>query len=480
MPRLRRLVLPALAAVALTLASCTPAPPDPPEGGPETPPVGTVVNENASITVGTLHAPVDLADPEDPGSAEALTGNVYESLFRLAETGEAVPLLAKNFERSADGLVYTIPLRTDATFSDGSPLTADDVVASLAPLLAEDGPVTAVNAVAGDTVEIDLDRPVVSLPHTLAGVWIHRDELGTGPYTIGTFSSGSSLTLDRNPAYWQEPAKNAHVEFREYPAAADLVAAIESGRVDLSPAMPPLPVNPSNGVVVSEAASTTRVLLAFNDEAPPFDDPEVRVALSHAIDDDAIRTALWGDAGTPISSMALPSEPWHEDLSDIDAYEPDAARAALQPLGLDAPIVVVDGPLVQAAQLIAQQLEAAGVTAPVEKISADQWRERVVDDRDFVLALGTVSGDHRVASIGDPGAWWGYHNPDVMGWSGQVEAMSNEAEQTELMRLIDLTSANEAANEWLFLEPREIVASADVAGYPLTGPFLTAGIEKSE
>jgi len=481
MPLPRHLAAFALLSACLVLASCTASPPEPPEGGPETPPAGTTVNEDATITVGTLHAAKDLEDPADPGAAEALTGNVYESLFRLAETGEAVPMLASGFARSEDGLSYVIEVRPDATFSDGSALTADDVVAALQPLSAQ---ATRIAAVDG-AVEIDLTHPNVSLPRTLAGIWIRRGDLGTGPYTIGTFSSGQSLTLERRADPWQESARNARIDFRGYAQASDLVAALRAGEIDIAPAMAPPAEEPSDeGIVVSEAASTTRVLLAFNDRVPPFDDPRVRRALSSAIDDEAVRSALWGEEGVPIASMALPTEPWHEDLSELDPFDPEAVGGLLAEAGLAgsvaAPIVVVDGPLANAADLIAEQLNTAGISASVERIPAAEWHERVEQRRDFTLALGTVSGDHRVAGLGDPGRWWSYGNPDVTGWAEQAEALSNEAEQAELLRLIDLTAATEAASEWLFLEPRVIIASDDVAGYPLAGPFLTASIEKSE
>lgn len=484
MPLTRRLAAPALLAVGLVLASCTASPPDPPAGGPEAPPAGTTVNEDATIIVGTLHAPTDLADEADPGSAEALTGNVYESLFRLAETGEPVPLLATGFARSDDGLRYTVPLRSDVTFSDGSPLTAEDVVSSLGALADTDPAIARIAAVDGE-VEIELTRPVVSLPHSLADVWIRRGELGTGPYTVDAFTPGQSLALERRADYWQDPARNARVEFRAFDDVEQLVAALRDGEVDIAPAMsPPAEIGDGDGIIVSEAASATRVLLAFNDEVRPYDDPRVRRAVSAAIDDDAVRSALWGDAGEPISSMALPNEPWHEDLSELDPFDTETSAALLAEAGvsetLEAPIVVADGPLAEAADLIAEQLREAGIASTVERIPQVQWRERVEENRDFTLALGTVTGDRLVAGLGDPGSWWSYRNPDVMGWSQQAEAQSNEAEQTELLRLIDLTAATEAASEWLFLEPRVIIASDDVAGYPLAGPFLAAGIELSE
>lgn len=484
MPRLHRLAAPVLLTAGLLLVSCTSSPPDPPAGGPETPPVGKTVNEDATITVGTLHAPADLADPADPGSAEALTGNVYESLFRLAESGEALPLLASGFTRSDDGLIYTIALNSAATFSDGSPLSAEDVVASLAPLAEDHHAITEIVA-AGDAVEIRLSHPTVSLPHELAGVWIRHDDLGTGPYTIGAFSRGQSLVLERRADYWQERAKNARVEFRTYANAPDLVAALTDHKIDVVPAMaPPAELPTSDNIVVSEASSSTRVLLAFNDQVAPFDDPRVRRALSSAIDDDVVREALWGENGTPISSMALPTEPWYEDLSTIDPFDLESSGDLLAEAGIAEPltvsILVADGPLASAAEVIAEQLGEAGVDATVAPLPAAEWRERVEEQRDFVLALGTVSGDHRVAGLGDPEHWWSYGNPDVLGWAEQAEALSNEAEQTELLRLIDLTAATEAASEWLFLEPRVIIATDDVAGYPLAGPFITAGIERSE
>ncbi|MBT2473039.1 ABC transporter substrate-binding protein, partial [Microbacterium sp. ISL-103] len=83
-------------------------------------------SEDATIYIGSLYEPTNLSNTQGGGQGvtEALTGNVYEGLYRLTDDGEVEPLLAEDAQVSDDGLTYTITLRDDVTFHSGDPLTS--------------------------------------------------------------------------------------------------------------------------------------------------------------------------------------------------------------------------------------------------------------------------------------------------------------------------------------------------------------------
>ena len=95
---------------------------------------------DATINIGSLYEPQNLDNTGGGGQGvtEALNGNVYESLFKLNDSGKLTNLLAKSYKISADGLTYTITLRSGVKFHSGKALTSDDVKFSLSKVTAAD------------------------------------------------------------------------------------------------------------------------------------------------------------------------------------------------------------------------------------------------------------------------------------------------------------------------------------------------------
>ncbi len=151
--------------------------------------------------------------------------HVFESLFALDRNYEVRPLLAQSYAVSADGLRYTIRLRTGIKFHNGQPMTADDVIASLERWgkLSSGGQETfkaikQVKKIDDGTVEIDLSRlftPLITnlgdpkqaaviMPKTVAeraGLKPATELIGTGPYIFKHWTPGQEIVLARNPAY---------------------------------------------------------------------------------------------------------------------------------------------------------------------------------------------------------------------------------------------------------------------------------------
>lgn len=158
-----------------------------------------------------------------------LTGGVLLRQNRLTLAME--PALAERYEVSADGKLVTLHLRRGLQFSDGSPLTAADVVWSLqrviapatqAPVAEEfGGPGTTVDAPDPTTVRVHLPRRVVAFLKVLDEIAIeptNRPSLGrvtSGSYVIAEYKRGETLLLARNPHYWRHDAQGHALPYFE-------------------------------------------------------------------------------------------------------------------------------------------------------------------------------------------------------------------------------------------------------------------------
>jgi peptide/nickel transport system substrate-binding protein len=203
-------------------------------GGTTTPPADkTLVVENS----------FDLKTA-DPGRMFEITGSMvvhsmYQSLlgFEGSDVSKPVPLIAKSYDLSSDGKTLTLPLRDDVTFSDGTKLTAADVVFSLNRVKNLKGNpsflMAGVTATAKDdhTVVLTSDQPNPALPFLItnpslsivnskvvkehggtdaadadktdtAQQWLDKNSAGSGPYTLQSFSTTSEVDVVANPNYW--------------------------------------------------------------------------------------------------------------------------------------------------------------------------------------------------------------------------------------------------------------------------------------
>ncbi|MBB5784325.1 ABC transporter substrate-binding protein [Nonomuraea jabiensis] len=497
-----------VAALALALAACGSGPGNETggagaSGAPATPDAGAV------IEIGSLYEPQNLDNTAGGGQGvtEAFNGNVYEGLFRLTDDGKVEPLLAESHEVSPDGLTYTFKLRKGVTFHSGKALTSADVKASIERVIADGSQsarksslkaVKSVEAPDDATVVVKLSSRSISLVYNLSYVWIVNSaaqdlatgEDGTGPYKLGAWKRGSTLSLERFPGYWGARPANNGVVFHYFTDAAALNNALLTNAVDVvtseqSPdALAQFAGNPD--YKVSEGHSTTKLLLAFNDRKAPFDKPLVRKAVSSAIDDAKLLESVWAGHGSVIGSMVPPTDPWYEDLTKVNPYDVELAKRQLAEAGypkgfrftLDTPNY---DPHPTAATFIKSELAKVGITVDVNVITADQWYSKVYKDRDFAATLQEHVNDRDVVWYGDPDFYWGYDNKQVTRWIEEAEQARTEQEQTELLKKANRQIAEDAASDWIYLYPQIVVASSKLSGYPVNGlnsQFYAYGIKK--
>ncbi|WP_431246859.1 ABC transporter substrate-binding protein [Leifsonia xyli] len=471
---------------ALALAGCA-------GGGSSSSSAGS----DASIAIGSLYEPVNLDNTAGGGQGvtEALNGNVYEGLFKLTDDGKVEPLLASTYTASEDGLTYTFTLRDGVKFHSGKALTSADVKRSIERVTSEDSQsarksqlavISSIDTPDAKTVKISLKTRSISLPYNLSYVWIYGPgtsnyktaEDGTGPYTLGTWKRGSSLSLERWSGYWGNKAKNKAVEFDYFTDASALSNALQTKQVDIVTSIQSPDAlstfKDNKAYTISDGKSTTKELLAFNDKVAPFNNVEVRKAVYSAIDTKKLLNSIWGDYGSLIGSMVPPSDPWYEDLTKVNPYDVNLAKKELAAAGfangfsftLDTPTY---DPHPAVAEFLKSELAKVGVTVKINSISADEWYTKVFKNHDFTATLQEHVNDRDVVWYGNPDFYWGYDNPQVTKWVDEAEQASTTAEQTAKLKQVNEQIAKDAASAWLYLYPQIVVADSSVSGYPVNG-----------
>ncbi|MDO1582633.1 ABC transporter substrate-binding protein [Rhizobium oryzicola] len=464
---------------------------------------------NASINIGSLYEPQNLDNTAGAGQGinEAFNGNVYEALFRLSDSGAVEPVLAKDYKVSEDGLAYIFTLQPGVKFHSGEPLTAKDVKHSIERVTGPDSKSSRKNSLKGiasietpddATVVIKLSARSISLPYNLSYVWIVNDsgkdlksaENGTGPYKLGDWRRGSSLSLARFEGYWGTKPTNSGVTFRYFTDATALNNALLTGSVDIitsvqSPdSLKQFQTNKS--FTVAEGQSTTKLLLAYNDRVAPFDNVKVRKALARAIDKKKLLNAVWGDRGLVIGSFVPPTDPWYVDLTKVDDYNVESAKALLAEAGLkDGFTFTIDTPNYDPHPLVAQFLQTEyakiGVKVNINIITANEWYSKVYKAHDFQATLQEHVNHRDIVFYSNPDFYWGYNNSKAIDLVKSSEASMTTDEQTGRLKEANTQIAEDAASNWLYLYPQIVVSKASVTGYPVNGlnsQFFTSAIQK--
>jgi peptide/nickel transport system substrate-binding protein len=306
--------------------------------------------------------PIKVADyPE-----ETIIPNICPSLLRRSADYSLQPSIASAW-RQVDPTTLAFTIRSGLTFSDGSPLTADDVVFSLrrnmdpanASSFAEMfASVKSIDKTAADQVTVTFSRPNVVFVQgaatigaavvSQAYVTAKKDAFGTpdggvlcaGPYKVDSFDGSTKLVLSRNDHYWDAKPHAQSVTFL-FPADANALAnAISSGTVQgafdvPSPLLPRLSTASNGKLYIGQEGSSPQNgdLIISDLNKGPLADVRVRQALSLAIDRKAIAQTLFGGAADPLYAVTGPGL-WPASTHDIykAAYDklvvtPDLAKA---------------------------------------------------------------------------------------------------------------------------------------------------------
>lgn len=425
-----------------------------------------------------------------------LAATVQEGLVAIDSEGKFVPALASSWE-TPDDSTYVFQLREDAKFQNGDPVTADDVVFSLQQANdPEASPSTSFYLFNLDSVEKTGDLEVTvktvkpdaaflsalsnvgSLVVTQQSYWeehggaVGTSEsllLGTGPYAVTEFQPDSHATLERVDTWWGELPKVKEIRIDFIPDENTRLLAAQKGDFDVAFNVP---INQASAWEqisdgrVEAVNDLSYVGLIFDQNVAPFDDPDVRAAIAHSFDRDAVAEKLLRGYGETATAIMTP-----ESLGQ--AYDAEEARALLAELpqadfDLDKAQELLDGSsaaggftteltfpntgpqLGTAAQALSENLKQIGITLDVREVPLEEWLATIGDGEHgvgYMWYFSTTGDPAEVNSYllgeANPNAW---ENADALSLIDQAGAETDPNERINTLLELEKLSAEQTVN----------------------------------
>lgn len=337
----------------------------------------------------------------------ALFSLIYQGLFALDREYQAEPVLCKQFSVSNDLMRYTFYLE-NATFSDGTALTGQDVAASLQAARA--GQVykgrflhIADIVASGNTVTITLDTPMEDLPLLLdipivkAGQVDVERPLGTGPYYMST--NGTATSLQRRSDWWCTPVSMQitapTIALTRAESTTQIRDEFEFSDLSLVCADPCSDryADYRCDYELWDCENGMFLYITFSKDSVVFADTQVRSALTYAIDRDTLAADYYRGFARSASLPASSQFPYYsQSLANRYSYNPEKFKQVIADAGLTGTTVKLlvnkdDSLRVRVARAIGDMLEEAGLVVVISERSGDEYME-ALQYRVFDIYLG--------------------------------------------------------------------------------------------
>jgi peptide/nickel transport system substrate-binding protein len=346
-------------------------------------------------------------------------------------------------------------LRPDAKFSDGSPLTSNDVKTTLD--LARGGQrsvwkdnykaIKEIQAPDDKTVKIVLSQPYAPLLSTLAmfpsGVmpadmakesdkegFDPTKTRGSGAYMLDGWKKGEPMVLKRNPNYWKGALGPDTVQIEYVADDNSRILKLQGGEVDVIDFVPLSQIQSLNaqGTVKAQAFVIQQFdALITNTEKKPLDDVKVRQALNYALDKDAIIKTVYFGQAKPMTSPIPPGTYWDKTLQGYP-FNLDKAKQLMaessSPSGFAVDLTTRSGNVVyqQIATIAKDQWSKIGVTVNVQQLETSLQRTSYREGK-HSITQGSWTNDmndpteivnYEMRGGASPFAYWTrYNNPDL-------------------------------------------------------------------
>ncbi len=378
-----------------------------------------------------------------------ITTSLYNNLVTVDPELMLQPSLARSWEISDDGLVYTFELESDVTFHHGKAFTSEDVAYTFNRLLDEatGSPGRSLFALV-ESIETPSDQSIIFtlaspyadfptafgstfgriLPSDVPADQLNSDPQGTGPFKMQTYEPGGRTVMVKNEDYWEEglPYLDEVVEV-QIPEASSQVAAITGGEIHIIQSISPTSfstLQDSADVTVLEIPGPGFQPIVMRCDIPPFDKVEVRQALKYSIDrDDMLQAVLQGHGTLGNDHHVPPTSPFWVDTG---MKERDVARArelltqAGYPDGLDLELITSNERegLPEQATVVTEQAAEAGFRIQINIIPWNILLGEHEGVSPFYISNwgGRPSIDETLYPyLHSTGSWNEYHysNPDV-------------------------------------------------------------------
>lgn len=377
---------------------------------------GEVGKTDITVAMGADIVTLDPAGQQDTTTAVAIK-HAYSTLLDISDDGELVPDLAESYELVND-TDFVFKLREDAVWSDGTPVTANDVKFTFDR--AKNMPKTKSNTSKVKEVVVDNEHQVtikLTEPYapfntivassnlsivqeaavTAAGeAYGDADNIVTsGAFTVKEWVPNDHYTLEKNANYWGEEPITTSITVRVIPEGSARAIALETGEVDLVWGVDPTDcsnIEANSDVKLLSQPSSSIEYLGMNVTKEHFKDQKVRQAINYAIDKQALVDTIVEGRGTVANSYINNTIPGWTDEVEAYPYDPEKAKELLAEAGyadgFSCQLWVNGDVRTRSAQMVQAQLAEIGITVD---ISTMEWGA-------FLDALN--AGEHEMFILG--------------------------------------------------------------------------------
>jgi peptide/nickel transport system substrate-binding protein len=366
----------------------------------------------------------------DDNTALFTLANVYDGLLRVTKDGASVePALATTWDTSADGLTWTFNLRPGVVFSDGTPLTSNDVKVSLDLARAGQRSVWKDNYKAIKeiqtpdplTVNIILTDPHAPLLSELAmfPAWIMQADMatatdaagyddlmawasrGTGGYYTESWKKGDPVILKRNPYYWKGTPTVDEVDIEYVPDDNTRVLKLQGGETDIIDFVPFSQIDALNaqpGVKAQLFPIQQVTMVILNVTKPPLNDVNVRQALNYATDKNAIIKSVFFGQAQPMNAP-IPLGTYVDKESPGYPFDLEKAKALMAassvPNGFTLPMIVSNNnqDRINTAIILKDEWAKIGVNVEVQQLENAAFRAAYHGEGNFMAAPSAWTND---------------------------------------------------------------------------------------
>jgi peptide/nickel transport system substrate-binding protein len=311
------------------------------------------------------------------GSDYTVATSEYDMLLSFSSKDlTAAPGLATGCDHNGDYTTWTCQIRPDLKWSDGQPLTSEDIAFTYRfvidnkipqyksyfpsdPTFETPNPTTFIWKAKEPTFAPEMPPWVYIVPEHIWAPYDGKDlktirdvsqtpGVGSGPFILSSWTPGQSFVMTRNPYYWGPTPTLDRIEYSVYTNQEAMIQALKNGEIDAIDGLQPSLINSvqnSPNVALQKVVSDWWLNLAFNfggqpgstyTPLPALHDLTVRKAIEMAIDKNAIVQKVYQGAATPGDTIVRPASAfWHLDIpSDKEfGYNPTAANQMLDDAG---------------------------------------------------------------------------------------------------------------------------------------------------
>lgn len=464
--------------------------------------------ESSSTTQGTFTYAIggDIGNTLNPVTADdrfgLMTCNlIFSPIYKIDPEGNINYILAESMEPSEDGLKYTMKLKSDLKWSDGEPLTVDDVVYTYETQNQEsqnlyiDGKPIEVQKIDEQTVEFILPSVSASAMEVLSAeisvvpkhIFEERNSfdvnileetlVGAGPYILEEYKTGQYLKFKKNPYYVNGEANIDTIVYKIIEKNDTAALALQNGEIDAWVALPDLlePFEDNENFEVSNYSEGRVAYMRLNPKAESMKDKSYREGILKALDRGEIMQAAYSDEDFyEIGYSFLPHtssfytddlEKWEQDVEEAKELTANGAKE------LKICYVAEDAAQERQALTIQAELKAVGISVELGGVNQAAYIKAAFDrentEYDMFLGgyiMGVDPDIYSMLFMSTKDDSMNYESDEINELFVRGNATLDETERTAIYKEVQQKIADEALFYPFGSNLRTLVTSARVDG----------------